>query len=224
VLRYEEDLAGARFALTDRLGGVSADPYAEFNLARHVGDDTDAVEENRRHLARRIGLPADRVVFMNQVHGSEVAVIEHPDPARPPEADGLVTRTADVALAVLVADCVPVLLADARTGVVGVAHADAAMRSLSRCGQRSRQPNPRRGRHRRRGRLLLTSRPASPSNCADSEWTWADSVDARSRTGRCTPIGVTTPLGVSRVWCGYPRLGRGGEPQSRDRRRPGGRR
>ena len=123
MLRYEEDLAGARFALTDRLGGVSADPYAEFNLARHVGDDTDAVEENRRHLARRIGLPADRVVFMNQVHGSEVAVIEHPDPARPPEADGLVTRTADVALAVLVADCVPVLLADARAGVVGVAHA-----------------------------------------------------------------------------------------------------
>ena len=123
VLRYEEDLAGARFALTDRLGGVSAEPYAEFNLARHVGDDAEAVEENRRRLARRIGLPADRVVFMNQVHGSDVVVLDHPDPARPPEADGLVTRTADLALAVLVADCVPVLLADARAGVVGVAHA-----------------------------------------------------------------------------------------------------
>jgi polyphenol oxidase len=123
VLRYEEDLSGARFALTDRLGGVSAQPYAELNLARHVGDDTEAVEENRRRLARRIGLPTDRVVFMNQVHGSDVVVLDEPDPARPPEADGLVTRAADLALAVLVADCVPVLLADARAGVVGVAHA-----------------------------------------------------------------------------------------------------
>jgi YfiH family protein len=123
VLRYEEDLAGARFALTGRLGGVSAEPYAELNLARHVGDDAEAVEENRRRLARRIGLPADRVVFMNQVHGGEVVVLDHPDPARPPEADGLVTRTVDLALAVLVADCVPVLLADAGAGVVGVAHA-----------------------------------------------------------------------------------------------------
>jgi YfiH family protein len=122
VLRFEEDLGGARFALTDRVGGASAEPYAELNLAFHVGDDPRAVEENRKLAAARIGLPADRIVFMNQVHGGEVAVVDGVSPPGP-AVDGLVTRTAGVALAVLVADCVPVLLADPHAGVVGVAHA-----------------------------------------------------------------------------------------------------
>jgi len=123
VLRFEEDLGGARFALTDRVGGASAEPYAALNLAFHVGDDPRAVEENRRLAAARIGLPADRIVFMNQVHGGEVAVVDGVSPPWPLAVDGLVTRTAGVALAVLVADCVPVLLADPHAGVVGVAHA-----------------------------------------------------------------------------------------------------
>jgi purine-nucleoside/S-methyl-5'-thioadenosine phosphorylase / adenosine deaminase len=123
VLRFEEDLGGARFALTDRVGGASAEPYAELNLAFHVGDDPRAVEENRRLAAARIGLPPDRIVFMNQVHGGEVAVVDGVSPPWPPAVDGLVTGTAGVALAALVADCVPVLLADPHAGVVGVAHA-----------------------------------------------------------------------------------------------------
>jgi purine-nucleoside/S-methyl-5'-thioadenosine phosphorylase / adenosine deaminase len=123
VLRFEEDLGGARFALTDRVGGASAEPYAELNLAFHVGDDPRAVEENRKLAAARIGLPPDRIVFMNQVHGGEVAVVDGVSPPWPPAVDGLVTGTAGVALAALVADCVPVLLADPHAGVVGVAHA-----------------------------------------------------------------------------------------------------
>ena len=123
MLRFEEDLGGARFALTDRVGGASAEPYAALNLAFHVGDDPRAVEENRRLAAARIGLPADRIVFMNQVHGGEVAVVDGVSPPWPLAVDGLVTGTAGVALAVLVADCVPVLLADPHAGVVGVAHA-----------------------------------------------------------------------------------------------------
>jgi purine-nucleoside/S-methyl-5'-thioadenosine phosphorylase / adenosine deaminase len=123
VLRYEEDLGAARFALTDRVGGVSAEPFAELNLAIHVGDDPGAVEENRRRVAGRLGLPVERVVFMNQVHGGDVAVVEGPWPAGPAAVDALVTRSRGTALAVLVADCVPVLLADPRAAVVGVVHA-----------------------------------------------------------------------------------------------------
>ena len=123
MLRYDEDLGGARFALTDRFGGVSSGPYAELNLARHVGDELGAVEENRRRLAGEVGLDTDRIVFMNQVHGSDVAVVDGPWQSDPPDTEALVTRTAGIALAVVVADCVPVLLADPRAGVVGVAHA-----------------------------------------------------------------------------------------------------
>jgi polyphenol oxidase len=126
VLRYQEDFVGARFALTDRAGGISSEPYAELNLARHVGDDAGAVEENRRRLSGRVERPLDRMIFMNQVHGGDVAVVDGPWPASPPEVDALVTRSTAVTLAVLVADCVPVLLADPRAGVVGVAHAGRA--------------------------------------------------------------------------------------------------
>jgi polyphenol oxidase len=123
VLRYEEVLGDVRFALTDRVGGVSTEPYAQLNLARHVGDDAGAVDENRRRLAGEIGLPVGRVVFMNQVHGGEVAVVDGQWPAQPAEVDALVTRSAVVVLAVLVADCVPVFLADPSARVVAVAHA-----------------------------------------------------------------------------------------------------
>lgn len=120
MLGYEETLPGARFAVTDRYGGVSSAPYGELDLALHVGDDPAAVTENRRRLAAALGVPA--VAWMEQVHGREVAVVDAPqDP--PPQVDALVTRTPGLALAVLVADCTPVLAADPAAGVVGVAHA-----------------------------------------------------------------------------------------------------
>ncbi len=122
-LRYEHALGSARFAVTDRSGGVSRPPYAELNLGGHVGDVAEAVTENRRRLADRIGLPADRVLYMNQVHGAEVAVVDRPWRGPAPEVDAMVTRKRGLAVAVLVADCVPVLLADPEAGVVAVAHA-----------------------------------------------------------------------------------------------------
>jgi YfiH family protein len=122
-LRYEESLGGARFAFTGRFGGVSPPPYAELNLGGHVGDTDETVVENRRLLAERIGLPVDRVLYMNQVHGSDVAVVDRPWDGAMPHVDALVTRERDLALAVLVADCVPLVLADPVAGVVAVAHA-----------------------------------------------------------------------------------------------------
>ena len=118
------DASGAHFAFTDRWGGVSAVPYEELNLGGAVGDDLDAVRTNRDLAAKSLGLDPDRVVWMNQVHGNDVAEVDGPwtTPLTPP-VDGLVTATRGLALAVLTADCVPVLLADPVAGVVAAAHA-----------------------------------------------------------------------------------------------------
>ena len=108
---------------TTRAGGVSRPPFDSFNLGDHVGDDPAAVAINRGRLASAIGLPADHVVWMNQVHGDHVEIVDAPR-AEPVDAtDALVTGTPGLALAVITADCVPVLMADARAGVVGAAHA-----------------------------------------------------------------------------------------------------
>ncbi|MFC7216698.1 peptidoglycan editing factor PgeF [Streptomyces polyrhachis] len=113
-----------RFAFTDRWGGVSTAPYDELNLGGAVGDDPAAVAENRRRAARAHGIDPGRVVWMNQVHGREVAVVDAPWGAgEVPAVDALVTAVPGLALAVLTADCTPVLLADEEAGVVGAAHA-----------------------------------------------------------------------------------------------------
>jgi YfiH family protein len=123
MLRRSGTIAGGHYATTDRYGGVSAPPYDELDLGDHVGDDPAAVAENRARLAAAVGLPADRLVFMAQVHGSDVAVVDGPTADHPPTADALITREADLGLVVLVADCVPVVLATRRSDVIAVAHA-----------------------------------------------------------------------------------------------------
>ncbi|GAA2727803.1 peptidoglycan editing factor PgeF [Streptomyces nogalater] len=117
-------MSGAHFAFTDRWGGVSAAPYEELNLGGAVGDTPEAVRGNRELAAKSLGLDPDLVVWMNQVHGAEVAVVDEPWGGRPvPEADAVVTARRGLALAVLTADCVPVLLADPVAGVAAAAHA-----------------------------------------------------------------------------------------------------
>ncbi len=119
----EGALAGARFAVTHRAGGVSAAPYGTLNLGGHVGDDPLAVVENRARVAKHIG--HDRLVLSAQVHGRDVAVVDapaHPDDQLA-DADALVTGRRGHALAVLVADCVPVLLAARNGDAIGAVHA-----------------------------------------------------------------------------------------------------
>jgi YfiH family protein len=125
---------GVRAGFTTRAGGVSGGEHAGLDLALHVGDDPGAVAANRRLLAQWAGAP---VRFARQVHGTTVAAVpfqppsEAPDadspdadsPPSEPEADALVTRHHGVPLGVLVADCLPVLLADPAAGVAGAAHA-----------------------------------------------------------------------------------------------------
>ncbi len=123
MLRDTSAAGPVRFAFTDRHDGVSAPPYDELNLGGHVGDDPAAVRRNRELLGAAIGLVPDAVTYMNQVHGNAVAVVDGPWTGPAPEVDALVTTQPGRALAVLVADCVPVLLADPEAGVIAVAHA-----------------------------------------------------------------------------------------------------
>lgn len=111
--------ANVRAVMTTRLGGMSRGPYDSLNLATHVGDDAGAVAANRHRLRHALALPAEPV-WLEQVHGSSVAVIErgHAGPA-----DAAVTFRPGQVCAVLVADCLPVFLAGGAGDRVGIAHA-----------------------------------------------------------------------------------------------------
>ncbi|WP_353509429.1 peptidoglycan editing factor PgeF [Intrasporangium sp.] len=114
---------GIEVAFTGRAAGIGESPYSGLNLGGHVGDAPGAVEENRAGLAASLGVARDRLLFMNQVHGTEVVQVHGPWAGDAPRVDGVVSATSGLALAVLVADCVPVLLHDVRAGVVGAVHA-----------------------------------------------------------------------------------------------------
>lgn len=114
------DTVGVHWAITDRWGGSSRGEAGELNLARHVGDVDSAVDRNRSALADAFGLAAHGLRFMDQQHGCDVAVA---GPGTAPGVDALVSDRADEALVVMVADCVPVLLADRRARVAAAAHA-----------------------------------------------------------------------------------------------------
>ncbi|MCA1824665.1 MAG: peptidoglycan editing factor PgeF [Mycobacteriales bacterium] len=122
-------MSPATAVFTTRAGGCSDPPYASLNLARHVGDDPRRVARNRQRLAALLDLPSNRLMWAEQVHGGGVTFVDESSLARgaAPDgwaaADGLVTALADVALVVQAADCLPVLLADPASGVVGAAHA-----------------------------------------------------------------------------------------------------
>ena len=128
-----EDLleAGVVAAFTGRSGGTSAQPHATLNLGLRVGDDLRRVLANRRRVATVLGLAGHPWALARQVHGARILTVEAmrlgqgPPEAKPPlgDADGLVTTDPGVVLAVLTADCAPVLLADPAAGVVGALHA-----------------------------------------------------------------------------------------------------
>jgi polyphenol oxidase len=132
-LLVAEDLleAGVVAAFTGRAGGTSEGPYATLNLGLRVGDDLRRVLANRRRVATVLGLAGRPWALARQVHAATVLPVEAgrlgqgPPEARPPlgDGDGLVTTDPGVVLAVLTADCAPVLLADPAAGVVGAVHA-----------------------------------------------------------------------------------------------------
>ena len=133
---------GVSAGFTSRFGGVSAGPFESLNLGLGVEDSRDAVIENRRRAAELIGAP---VAFATQVHGTRVFRLADDDDADIfsklagglPETigvgDAIVTANPSVALGVLVADCVPVLLAS-RDPLAGPGAAEVAVAHAGRQG------------------------------------------------------------------------------------------
>jgi hypothetical protein len=113
--------ANVKAAVTLRAGGVSEGTFASFNLGAHVGDDANAVAENRRLLETTLQLPAEPT-WLNQVHGTTVVNALKAAASRP-AADASVAFSADAVCVVLTADCLPVLFCDRAGTRVGAAHA-----------------------------------------------------------------------------------------------------
>lgn len=117
---------GVNYFCTTRLGGVSGEPWSSLNVGLHTDDDNAHVLANRQLL--RAGLPAEPV-WLNQVHGAQVFDADQstqlmPDCAAvPPNADAAVTTQTNRVLAIMTADCLPVVIACSEGRALGVAHA-----------------------------------------------------------------------------------------------------
>jgi purine-nucleoside/S-methyl-5'-thioadenosine phosphorylase / adenosine deaminase len=148
------DASGADAAVTARSGGVSSGPYESLNLSLSVGDDPGRVLENRRRLATAFGADLGDFVFARQVHGASVRVVTDANRGSGAfslddaieGADALVTTSPRVVLAILTADCVPIVLHDPVAGVLACVHAGwrgtvagvtaAALAAMQRLGAR----------------------------------------------------------------------------------------
>lgn len=108
--------------VTGRIGGVSVAPYDRLNLATHVGDDPSYVAQNRQRVAAALGLDATHLVTSSQVHGAHVNDVDTWN-GETLVGDALVSTRDDVALCVLVADCLPLLFVDTAGPRFAVAHA-----------------------------------------------------------------------------------------------------
>ena len=107
-----------------RKDGFSTGLYESLNCGLGSGDDRDAVLRNRAHCAQRLSVNADLLITVFQSHTAEVVTVTDPwDVEDAPVADAMVTNRKNVALAILAADCTPVLLVDPSAGVIGAAHA-----------------------------------------------------------------------------------------------------
>lgn len=126
-----EPWRGVKYGCTTRAGGISNDAWESLNLALHVGDRPEAVHENRLRLAR--ALPGEPY-WLEQVHGTHVIDVDksaisgrdaHGQGIAAPEpcADAAITTQPNRVLAVMTADCVPVVIADIEGKALAVAHA-----------------------------------------------------------------------------------------------------
>lgn len=117
--------------ITTRQGGHSEAPFQSLNMGLHVPDEEAKVINNREELASELGIPLDRWVMGEQVHGTKIKVIETKDLGKGAFShstslsgvDGLITNQPDVLLTAFYADCVPLLFSDKTAGWVGIAHA-----------------------------------------------------------------------------------------------------
>lgn len=113
-------IEGISHGFFGRKGGVSTGIYESLNIGQGSDDDARAIRDNRDRI--RDTVKADKLLSCFQVHSAKVITVSEPWRTRP-QADAMVTKVPGLALCILTADCVPVLFADAETGIVGAAHA-----------------------------------------------------------------------------------------------------
>lgn len=111
-----------RHGFFTRKGGASSGIFAGLNCGTGSSDQAEIVAINRARVAEALGLAPDALVSVHQVHSPDVVTLTGPL-ADKPRADAMVTATPGIGLAILTADCQPVLFADAKAGVIGAAHA-----------------------------------------------------------------------------------------------------
>ncbi len=107
---------------TSRYDGFSKAPFESLNLGFHVGDEPKDVQKNRVFLQKNYNL--NECVFMEQIHSDKVELVF--DGTKTPRCDAIITNKPNLALCVMVADCIPLLLFDGRTKSIGAVHAGRA--------------------------------------------------------------------------------------------------
>ncbi|MDQ7070928.1 MAG: peptidoglycan editing factor PgeF [Rhodobacterales bacterium] len=117
-----DPLAAHRHGFFTRRGGASSGIFSGLNCGYGSSDQSEIVGINRDRVATAMAVPPDKLVTVHQVHSADVVHVTGPLAASP-RADALVTATSGVAIAVLTADCQPVLFSDANAGVIAAAHA-----------------------------------------------------------------------------------------------------
>ena len=127
LIYMRSDVIGAKHAFTTRFGGVSEGELASLNLGTNRGDAPENVRENYRRVCALFGVGEDEAAVTNQVHKNAVRVVTAADKhvclgPTPYEADGIVTAEKGLPLFCFTADCVPVLLWDARGRAAGAVH------------------------------------------------------------------------------------------------------
>lgn len=116
-------LPGIRHGFFTREGGVSTGLYHSLNGGQGSQDDPPNVTENRARIAHTMGVAPDHLMSVYQIHSPDCLTISVPWPADRPKADAMVTAKRGLALAILTADCGPILFADAEAQIIGAAHA-----------------------------------------------------------------------------------------------------
>jgi polyphenol oxidase len=117
--------------ISTRVGGFSKEPFSDLNLALHVGDEQTVVLRNRKQLAKNLQIPLENFVFAKQTHSENIFVVTRENCSSGvfeqvgaiKNVDAFITKEKNIAIAVLVADCVPILLFDKEQKVIAVIHA-----------------------------------------------------------------------------------------------------
>jgi polyphenol oxidase len=143
--RLLKEFAGIAHGFFTREGGSSTGLFSSLNCGFGSGDDLEAVARNRALVAGAIGVAPDKLLTVYQEHSPKVITVSQPwRREAAPVADAMVTREPGIALGTLTADCAPVIFADGRHGIVGIAHAgwkgalsgvtDATLRAMEDLG------------------------------------------------------------------------------------------